>query len=154
MTKFLYLFLVFLSLPSFSFSQGSKIVGKWKTEDNRDGKVSTIVHLFKATNGKYYGKIEKLVRYDNVDDNVDANDNVVCTQCKGSNHNKPIVGLVIINHLVETAGKLSGGSILDPKTGKLYYCSINIIDNDKLSVRVSVDKSGFVGRTLTWKRSN
>ena len=44
------------------FAQADKIVGKWKTIDDKDGSAKSIVYIFKATNGKYYGKIEKLFK--------------------------------------------------------------------------------------------
>jgi hypothetical protein len=40
------------------FSQADKIVGKWKTIDDKDGSEKSIIYLFKATNGMYYGKID------------------------------------------------------------------------------------------------
>jgi hypothetical protein len=50
------------------FSQVDKIVGRWKTIDDKDGSTKSIVLVFKATNGKYYGKVEKLFK--NPDKNV------------------------------------------------------------------------------------
>ena len=55
--------LSFALLAAFSlagFAQADKIIGKWKTIDDKDGSAKSIVHIFKAINGKYYGKIEKL----------------------------------------------------------------------------------------------
>ena len=55
---FLSLFLV-MAFSISGFSQIDKIVGKWKTIDDEDGSAKSIVHIFKATNGKYYGKVDK-----------------------------------------------------------------------------------------------
>lgn len=137
---------VLLALVAFSFTgfaQVNKMVGKWKTIDDNDGSTKSIVVIFKATNGKYYGKIEKLFK----------DPEKLCTNCEGAYHNKPILGMMIINNLVESNDKLSGGTITDPKNGKVYKCSIYIdSDRDILNVRGSLDRLGIVGRTQNWIR--
>ena len=126
-----------------SFGQINKIVGKWKTIDDKDGSPKSVVFIFKATNGKYYGKIEKLFK----------DPDKLCAECDGVNKNKPIVGLMIINDLVEKDGKLTGGTILDPKTGKVYKCNISFnVDTEDLNVRGSLDRGGLIGRSQTWLR--
>jgi len=143
MKKSLVVILALVAFGFAGFAQVNKIVGKWKTIDDNDGSTKSIVVIFKATNGKYYGKIEKLFK----------EPEKLCTDCEGANHNKPILGMLIINNLVESNGKLSGGTILDPKNGKVYKCSIHIDgDNDVLNVRGSLDKLGLVGRSQTWTR--
>ena len=125
------------------FAQADKIVGKWKTIDDKDGSEKSIVLIFKATNGKYYGKIEKLFK----------EPEKLCTECEGANKNQPILGMMIINSLAEKEGKLTGGTILDPKNGKVYKCNISLEKGgEKLSVRGSLDKNGWIGRSQTWIR--
>lgn len=127
-----------------AFAQADKMVGKWKTIDDKDGSEKSVIYIFKATNGKYYGKIEKLFK----------NPDKLCTECDGNNKNKPILGMMVINNMVEKDGKLTGGTILDPTTGKTYKCNISMDTdkNDKLIVRGSLDKSGLIGRSQTWVR--
>ena len=125
------------------FAQADKIVGKWKTIDDKDGSEKSIVLIFKATNGRYYGKIEKLFK----------EPEKLCTECEGANKNQPILGMMIINNLVEKEGKLTGGTILDPKNGKVYKCNISLEKgNEKLNVRGSLDRGGLIGRSQTWIR--
>jgi len=126
-----------------AFSQVDKIVGRWKTIDDKDGSAKSIVYIFKATNGKYYGRLEKLFK----------NSESLCTECEGANKNKPKLGMQIINGMVEKEGMLTGGTILDPSNGKIYYCNISY-DKQKgeLSVRGSLDKKGWLGRSQTWIR--
>jgi len=124
-------------------AQVAKIAGKWKTIDDKDGSAKSIVTIFKATNGKYYGKIEKIFN----------DTGKRCTECEGVNKNQPILGLMIINDLIEKDNKLTGGTILDPKNGKIYKCNLSIENGgDKLNVRGSLDKSGWIGRSQTWIR--
>ena len=125
------------------FSQIDKIVGKWKTIDDKDGSTKSIVFIFKATNGKYYGKIEKLFK----------NPDKTCTECEGSNKDKPILGMIIINGMILKDGALTGGTILDPNNGKIYKCNISYDpQSGNLNVRGSLDKGGWIGRSQTWIR--
>ncbi|MEI6753511.1 MAG: DUF2147 domain-containing protein [Paludibacter sp.] len=141
--KTLITFAFLIAFTMSGFAQVDKIVGKWKTIDDKDGSEKSIVLIFKATNGKYYGKIDKLFK----------EPEKLCTECEGANKNQPILGMMIINNMIENEGKLTGGTILDPKNGKVYKCNISIEnENDKLSVRGSLDKNGWIGRSQTWIR--
>ncbi|MDD3322003.1 MAG: DUF2147 domain-containing protein [Paludibacter sp.] len=128
------------------FAQVDKILGKWKTIDDNDGTAKSIVYIFKATNGRYYGKIEKLFK----------NPEKLCTECDGTNKDKPVLGMLIINNMQEKDGKLTGGTILDPNNGKVYKCNINLETEsaEKLNVRGSLDKNGWIGRSQIWIRAN
>ena len=124
-------------------AQGSKIAGKWKTIDDKDGTAKSIVFIFKATNGKYYGKIDKMFK----------DSEKLCVECEGANKNQPVLGMMIINDLTEKENKLTGGTILDPKNGKIYKCNLSLESGgDKLIVRGSLDKNGWIGRSQTWIR--
>lgn len=144
MKKTLISLAILMAISISGFAQVSKIVGKWKTIDDNDGSAKSIVYIFKATNGKYYGKIEKLFK----------EPEKLCTECEGANKNQPVLGMMIINNMVEKDNKLTGGTILDPKNGKVYKCNISIDQSsaDKLAVRGSLDKNGWIGRSQTWLR--
>jgi len=144
MKKALISLVILLSISMSGFAQADKIVGKWKTIDDKDGSEKSIVLIFKATNGKYYGVIEKLFK----------NPDGICSECEGTNKNKPNLGMRIINNMVEVDKKLTGGTILDPKNGKVYKCNISLDSSspDKLNVRGSLDKGGWIGRSQTWIR--
>lgn len=131
--------LFFIALSG--YSQTAKIVGKWKTIDDADGTAKSVVYIFKATNGKYYGKIDLLFK----------NDNPLCTECKGADKDKPMLGLLVIKSMVEKDDKLTGGTITDPVTGKIYKCNISLdTRTGNLNVRGSLDKNGWIGRSQTW----
>lgn len=144
MKKALISFFLLTAISMSSFAQVDKILGKWKTIDDNDGTAKSIVLVFKATNGRYYGKIEKLFK----------NPDKICTECEGSNKDKLVRGMLIINNMIEKDGKLTGGTIVDPNNGKIYKCNISLESDkgDKLSVRGSLDKSGWIGRSQTWIR--
>lgn len=143
MKKLLFTFALLIALSISGFAQVDKIVGKWKTIDDKDGSTKSIVYIFKATNGRFYGKIEKLMK----------DPEKLCTECGGTNKNQPILGMMIINNLVEKEGSLTSGTILDPKNGKVYKCNISLNKGtDNLNVRGSLDSGGWIGRSQTWIR--
>ncbi|MEZ7867547.1 MAG: DUF2147 domain-containing protein [Paludibacteraceae bacterium] len=125
-------------------AQVDKIVGKWKTIDDKDGSEKSIVNIFKASNGKYYGKVEKLFK----------EPNKKCTECEGENKDKPVLGMTVLNNMVEKDGTLTGGTIIDPANGKVYKCNVSLDANTgKLKVRGSLDKRGVIGRTQHWVKN-
>ncbi len=134
---------IFLLGSLTSNAQVDKILGIWKTIDDVTGEAKSHVKIFKATNGKFYGRIEKLLK-----DPADKK----CTACTGSNKNKPIVGLIFVNDMKAEDGELVDGTILDPANGKTYHCTISLDpkDSKKLIVRGSLDSWGIAGRSQTW----
>ena len=140
--KNLLLFLI-LFIPVSAFSQVSNIVGSWKTIDEKTGEAGSVVRIYKESNGKYYGKVEKIFK------NPDSK----CVNCKDANKDKPILGMVIITDMNEKGGKLEGGYILDPTEGKKYHATISYEkDSGKLKLRGSLDKMGVLGRNQIWEK--
>lgn len=143
MSKKLTLFTALLFVTLTSYAQIDKIVGRWKTIDDKDGSTKSIVHIFKTTNGKYVGKVDKLFKH------VDKK----CNECEGANKDKPVLGMLVINNMVEKDGMLTAGTILDPENGKVYRCNITFEKKTgHLNVRGSLDKGGFIGRSQVWIR--
>lgn len=139
------LFLSFIMLCLVSQAQVSQIVGRWQTIDDEDGSKKSIVHIFKSTNGKYYGKIEHLYK----------NPDKKCTECQGNDKDKPVMGMIIIRDMKESKSELTGGTIMDPKNGKVYKCNINFDKKSgNLIVRGSLDAMGILGRSQTWIKTN
>ena len=132
-----------LSLSLTTFGQVERIVGDWKTVDDKTGDNFAIVHIFKATNGLYYGKIAKMLV---------GNGNLVCDRCEGADYNKPLEGLIIVRDMKAIDGELREGRVLDPESGKFYYGKIYLKEG-RLILRGSLDKRGFLGRNQTWLRA-
>lgn len=131
---------VLLSVVAFSQS-ADQIVGKWTTIDDETGEPKSVVEIFQKSDGKYYGKIEKLLA---------KPENNNCVNCKDDRKNKPLVGLEIIRGLRKDGKEFTGGNIMDPKSGKVYKCTITRKD-DKLHVRGYIGFS-LIGRTQTWTK--
>jgi uncharacterized protein (DUF2147 family) len=120
-------------------------VGKWRTVDDRTGKVKAVVAIWEE-DGKLYGKIEKLI------DPVPNIENPRCIYCLGELKDKPIVGLRILWDLRKDGDLWSGGRILDPENGKTYRCFIAVQESGKiLKVRGFIGFS-LLGRTQYWLR--
>ncbi len=141
MRKIGILALLFIVLSA--HAQISSILGDWKTVDDKTGEKRSVVTIYKGSDGLYYGKISKMLMYTDLD--------LKCDQCKDEDHNKPIVGLVIIRGMKAENGELVGGKVLDPESGKFYYGKI-YLKNGKLVLRGSLDKLGFLGRNQEWIR--
>lgn len=139
-TFFLLAALLLSVLPS--MAQVNQIVGDWTTIDDKTGEARSIVHIYKATDGLYYGKIASLL----VGDPQEK-----CVECTGADKDKPVVGLIIVRGFHEEDGQLVGGKVLDPENGKLYYGKLFLKDGH-LVLRGSLDKRGFLGRSQTWNR--
>ena len=69
-------------------AQLSAILGDWKTVDDKTGEKRSVVTIYKGSDGLYYGKISKMLMYQELD--------LKCEECKGEDHNAPIEGLVLI----------------------------------------------------------
>ncbi len=132
----------FIILSTQAFSQTS-IVGKWQTIDDETNAPKSIVEITER-GGKYFGKITKLFRQKGEDPDPS------CTECDSDDprYNKKVMGMEILKDLKKDGSEYSGGTILDPKNGKVYKCKIWLEDGD-LKLR------GYIGpffRTQTWKK--
>lgn len=134
---------LFVSCVCSLLAQADAMLGNWITIDDKTGEERSIVHLFKATNGKYYGKIVRIFEEQYSD--------AVCTPCKDADHNKPVVGLLIIREMEAQGNYLTGGSVLDPESGNTYYGKISL-EKGMLKLRGSIDKAGLLGRSQYWKK--
>lgn len=123
-------------------AQTKSIVGTWVTVDDDTGEAKSHVKIYLAKNGSYYGKVTKLLK--------DPQD-TKCTECKGKNKNKPIVGLVIMKSLEKDGSAYEDGTILDPENGKTYSCKVWLDPKNKNRLKVR-GYIGFLYRTQTWKR--
>ncbi|HLS37449.1 MAG TPA: DUF2147 domain-containing protein [Sphingobacterium bovisgrunnientis] len=128
-----------LLIAFFAQAQSTDILGKWMTIDDESGQAKSIVEIFKKSDGKYYGKIVKLLQ---------KPENENCVNCKDDRKNKPLLGLEIIRGLKKEGNEYTAGNITDPKSGKTYKCTITR-DGDKLNVRGYMGFS-LIGRTQTW----
>lgn len=127
-------------------TEAPTVEGRWKTIDDETGKAKSIVEIYKS-GGKLYGKIVKLFREPNEDQDP------VCDECEGANYNKKITGMVIIEGMVfdEDDNEWDDGTILDPKSGTVYDCKL-WLDEDNANILKVRGYIAFFFRTQTWER--
>ena len=129
-------------------AQSASPAGAWKTIDDATKKEKSVVRIV-DTGGVYSGRIEKLLESTMAPD-------AVCKECTDDRKDKPVVGLLIVRNMKQSADDKSvfeGGDILDPANGKVYKAKMKLIDNgSKLEVRGFVGIS-LLGRTQTWIRA-
>lgn len=116
--------------------------GTWTTIDDKTGQKRAVVNI-SVSGGTLNGSIVKVF--------PQPGDTGICSKCPGAFKDKKIQGLGIVWGLKDQGnGVWSGGSILDPKTGKIYKAKITV-EGNKLYVRGYVGVS-MLGRTQVWVR--
>ncbi|MCP8901000.1 DUF2147 domain-containing protein [Gilvimarinus xylanilyticus] len=129
-----------------SISAGAApIEGQWVTIDDKDDSRKSLVSLA-VTDGELTGTITRLLQPES--------QGKLCKKCPGDFNNKPIQGLQFMWGLTQDEpGQWSGGSILDPKSGKIYKAKAELAeDHNSLTVRGFIGISLF-GRSQTWIRA-
>lgn len=131
---------------------GKTCIGTWKTIDDESGETKSYVTI-EQRGSKYYGKITKLLSKEALakSKTPDNPTDVLCDQCSGDKKNKSILGMEIIWDMEKYSDKYGGGTILDPKKGSTYTCTMWLEKADVLKVR---GWWGFFYRTQTWYRIN
>jgi uncharacterized protein (DUF2147 family) len=128
-------FACLLLLPLLSFGQNG-FIGMWKNLDDEDGKEKSHIKVYEE-NGELKAQVVKLLP------NAKLR---VCEACKGALKNKPIEGMFIMSGMKpQKDGTYSDGTIVNPKNGKTYSCTISLENKDIMKVR------GFVGVSLLGK---
>lgn len=141
LSKVLLLLLLLTSVAGKSFAQKDKLEGQWYNAEK-----SAKIEIYKATDGKFWGKIIWLK-----EPNRDGKPKLDINNSKVAKRNIPLLDLVILKHFVKNGDNLyDDGEIYDPKNGKTYSCKITH-KGDKLDVRGYIGVS-LLGRTTTWER--
>lgn len=140
----LFLSVVFFGAETLGFAQADPL-GKnlWYNGDKK-----AKIQIYKATDGKFYGKIVWLKEPDrDGKPKLDIHNNDKARQ------NDPVMGLIILKAFKKTDDThYEDGTIYDPKNGKTYSCKMTL-EGDKLYVRGYIGFS-LIGRTETWTKAD
>lgn len=118
------------------------VAGTWTTIDDKTGEKRAVVRI-SDSGGTLTGTIVKVF--------PQPGDTGMCNNCSGSFKGKKVLGLNFLWGLKPDGdNEWSGGSILDPKTGKVYKAKVSLKGN-KLYVRGYIGVS-LLGRTQVWVR--
>ena len=131
-----------LLLSLFLLLQTPSVEGTWVNIDDETGQAKSEIELY-VEQGKLYGRVLRLL--------LPEDQGKKCVNCKGSDKNKPIEGLLIVRGLSRENAAWTDGKIMDPANGKSYDCTIRLEDPNTLNVRGFLGFS-FLGRTQVWKR--
>lgn len=119
----------------------AQVTGLWKVTDEKDGIVKSIVEVFEADN-KYNARVYKV---------LPTSKRTHCENCEGELKDKPLTGMTIIHDLIKTDNGGTDGKVLNPATGKIYSCYIELVGPDKLKLRGYLGLPTF-GKTMYWYR--
>lgn len=137
-------FTALLFMFSSAFCQADKITGIWVP-----AKGTSQIRIFKATNGKYYGKVEWL---ETEKDKLDVNNP------DEKQRDKKIFGLMILKDFSYNADKKrwDGGTVYDPDNGKTYDCYMwfDSGNDNIMTLKGYVLGMKFVGRSEEWTRES
>lgn len=128
-----------------AWAQGVSPSGLWKSIDERTGKPTAIIRITEIE-GRLEGRIERVFP------EPGESANPVCSECKGELKDRPVVGMIILTGLRHSGDAYTEGQILDPDSGKLYRCTVRLLDGGKmLNIRGYIGIP-LLGRTQVWLR--
>ena len=136
-------FTIFLLIAFSSTMNAQTIFGNWLSKNKDTGTIDSVIKVYKK-DGKVVAKIIEIKDTSRQD--------AVCELCEGRNKNKPILGLIILTGIEKQDDEWSGGTILDPRNGKVYQCYIKLVKPNKLKLRGYIGISLF-GKTAYWERA-
>src|SRR3990167_4303184 len=143
MSVFLILFSPFVFAKAEMNTQS--VTGYWQTIDSKSKKPSSIIAI-QPQHGFYIGKIVKT--YD-----VPTEQKIFrCILCRDDRKNQPIIGLRIIQNMACNATVCRGGTILDPRNGKIYKATMRLINNGTLLKVHGYVGVPLFGKTVIWRR--
>ena len=131
--KRIFLTILFFAIALISNAQIEKILGEWRTVNDKTGETEGVILFYKGDNGLYYGKTTHVYE-------------------KGKElFDEQYIGMVLIKDFKLEDGKLVGGTLYEPHEDKTYYGKISYnAKNNTLEVRGSLDRMGWLGRTQIW----
>ena len=130
--------------PLAALAQSATPVGLWRTFDDATGHERGLVRITEQ-NGMLYGAIESTI------DPTEGQR--LCTKCTDDRSDHRIIGLSIIRGLRREGNEWTDGTILDPETGSVYRCTLQLDPTGtRLIVRGYIGFS-FIGRSQTWLRT-
>ncbi|MES2704143.1 MAG: DUF2147 domain-containing protein [Bacteroidota bacterium] len=142
--RLLFLFLCVCCIRSVSLAQQDQVERNlWYNEEK-----TAKIQIFKATDGKFYGKIVWLKVPE-----VDGKTKVDIHNPDPAKRGNPILGLLLLKGLKKDGKNgYEDGTIYDPKNGKTYSCKATY-KGDKLDMRGYIGFS-LIGRTTTWTKAD
>jgi uncharacterized protein (DUF2147 family) len=139
----MYLILMLVWLPGLVVAQTTQaqVTGLWQVADEKDGVVKSIVEIYEKDN-TYYGRVKEVLK---------TSRRTHCENCTGDLKDKPLTGMIIMYDVKKSRSGGTDGKVLNPATGKMYSCNIDLVSEDKLKLRGYIGLPAF-GKTMYWER--
>jgi uncharacterized protein (DUF2147 family) len=136
--------MLFWSASVFAQNNADAVCGKWLT-----GSKEGHVEIYKAKDGKYYGKICWMKE----PNNPDGTPKLDTKNPNEAARKKPIMGSLVLRGFDFDSEEKEwvNGKIYDPKNGNDYSCTMSLKDPNTLNVRGYIGIS-LLGRTEVWER--
>ena len=116
--------------------------GLWKTIDDKTGNTKALVQVIEK-DGVLGGVIQKRI-------NPPSD---ICSDCEGKFKGKSLKGVQVFTGLKKSSDGYSGGTIIDPKTGKSYRMNAELSADGKTFEPHGYIGIALIGRTQTWIRA-
>ncbi len=133
--------------PVFAQAQaGDGIIGVWLNQD-KDAHIS----VYRANNGKYYGKIAWLQRPNDADGKPRCDVNNVNAEAK----KKPLMGTLIINgfEFDEKSKEYVNGKVYNSKDGKIYAGFLRLNADGTVYMKGGYKVAGMlIGKENLWTK--
>lgn len=135
--------LLLLPLAAAPLRAQSTPVGRWQAASDVDGKPSALIEI-REVDGQLVGTISGL---------FSASDSAaVCDQCDGDRRDQRVLGMQILSGMRPDGDGWSGGSILDPESGKVYRARMHLEEGGKRLVVRGYLGFAIFGRSQVWIR--
>lgn len=145
MKKLLFILTLSFFLSAAYSQDADKIKGHWLTE-----KGTSQIYIYKATNGKYFGKIDWIEEPNEFGAPKKDKENP-----DEKLKNRPLLGLLLLNNFEYDSKdkEWENGTIYDPDNGKTYDCYMWFENGDYNTLKIKGFVMGmrFLGRETTWK---
>ena len=138
MRNIFFVLIVSLWIPA---GLGAQVTGMWRVVDDNDGIEKSIVEITEV-NGRYQGRVVKL---------LPTSKRTHCEKCEGQLKDKPLTGMIILWDLKKTNDGGKDGKVLDPGSGKIFSCSVELESPDILKLRGYLGVPAM-GKTAYWRR--
>ncbi len=144
MTKKPLLFILFVATAMLGHAQVDKMLGQWNIFDEKTGDLRSTVNIYEE-NGTYQAVIMTL--YERA-----ANGGYQVMKAPYPEGFEGVVGTKLFEDM-KVDGEQLKGKIHDPESQKVYHAKVSYkAKTDELILRGSLDKTGLLGRSQTWKR--
>ena len=142
--RIVFLVAIIFGMRTWSYAQADALERNlWYNEEK-----TAKIQIYKATDGKFYGKIVWLKVPD-----ADGKPKVDKNNPDDKKKNNPLMGLILLKAFKKDGEKgYNDGTIYDPKNGKTYSCKITN-KGDVLDVRGYIGFS-WIGRTTVWTKAD